>query len=366
MIHPAKGFGTLRRQEGSHDTRLGNCLCLTALYGGIGLPLPGMAIVSHVGCINGGLGFIVFLLLFTALSWTFFGTVGQASSSPWSFLPIYLAPILVFTLGWRLLARLILIAKREHITSIADFIAARYGKSQGLAVMVTLIAVVGVLPYIALQLRGIAMGLDVLSPDIGQRVGLDQTQIAWLVCVVLAVFTVLFGTRHIDSTEHHRGMMMAVAFESVIKLVAFLGVGVFVVTLLFQAPTLPITLEASGVIGQPDMGSLIIHTFLTGAAIICLPRQFHTMVVENTRASDLNTARKVFPTYLLLMLIFVLPAGVCGTSVIAGYAGGYLCDSFALIRGGRGHGITGVYGRRLGSQWHGDCFYHCAGHYGLQ
>ncbi len=171
-------------------------------------------------------------------SWTFFGTVGQASSSPWSFLPIYLAPMLVFTLGWRFLARLILIAKREHITSIADFIAARYGKSQGLAVMVTLIAVVGVLPYIALQLRGIAMGLDVLSPEIGRSVGLEQTQIAWLVCVVLAVFTVLFGTRHIDSTEHHRGMMMAVAFESVIKLVAFLGVGVFVVALLFQAPTL--------------------------------------------------------------------------------------------------------------------------------
>lgn len=251
-------------------------------------------------------------------SWTFFGTVGQASSSPWSFLPIYLAPMLVFTLGWRFLARLILIAKREHITSIADFIAARYGKSQGLAVMVTLIAVVGVLPYIALQLRGIAMGLDVLSPEMGRSVGLEQTQIAWLVCVVLAVFTVLFGTRHIDSTEHHRGMMMAVAFESVIKLVAFFGVGVFVVALLFQAPTLPITLEASGIIGEPDVGSLIIHTFLTGAAIICLPRQFHTMVVENTRASDLNMARKVFPTYLLLMLIFVLPMAYAGQALLPG------------------------------------------------
>ncbi len=104
-------------------------------------------------------------------SWTFFGTVGQAASQPWSFLPIYLAPILVFTMGWRFLARVIMIAKREHITSIADFIAARYGKSQGLAVMVTIIAVVGILPYIALQLRGITMGLDVIAPDIGQSAG---------------------------------------------------------------------------------------------------------------------------------------------------------------------------------------------------
>ncbi|ODQ01255.1 hybrid sensor histidine kinase/response regulator [Salinivibrio sp. SS2] len=249
-------------------------------------------------------------------SWTFFGTVGQASSSPWSFLPIYLAPILVFTLGWRFLARMILIAKREHITSIADFIAARYGKSQGLAVAVTLIAVIGVLPYIALQLRGIAMGLDVLSPELGASIGLEQPQIAWLVCVSLAMFTVLFGTRHIDSTEHHRGMMMAIAFESIVKLVAFLGIGVFVVALLFQAPSLPMSLEESGVIGRPDIGNLIIHTFLTAAAIICLPRQFHTMVVENTRASDLNTARKVFPTYLLLMLVFVLPLAYAGQMLI--------------------------------------------------
>lgn len=249
-------------------------------------------------------------------SWTFFGTVGQASSSPWSFLPIYLAPILVFTLGWRFLARMILIAKREHITSIADFIAARYGKSQGLAVVVTLIAVIGVLPYIALQLRGIAMGLDVLSPELGASIGLEQPQVAWLVCISLAMFTVLFGTRHIDSTEHHRGMMMAIAFESVIKLVAFLGIGVFVVALLFQAPSLPMSLEESGVIGRPDIGNLIIHTFLTAAAIICLPRQFHTMVVENTRASDLNTARKVFPTYLLLMLVFVLPLAYAGQMLI--------------------------------------------------
>ncbi len=131
-------------------------------------------------------------------SWTFYGTVGQASQDIWSFLPIYLAPILVFTIGWRILARLILIAKREHITSIADFIAARYGKSQGLAVLVTIIAVVGILPYIALQLRGITMGLEQIAPELGQKSGIDDADIAWMVTLALAVFTVLFGTRHID------------------------------------------------------------------------------------------------------------------------------------------------------------------------
>ncbi|WP_078753696.1 hybrid sensor histidine kinase/response regulator [Enterovibrio nigricans] len=251
-------------------------------------------------------------------SWTFFGTVGQASSQPWSFLPIYLAPILVFTIGWRFLARIILIAKREHITSIADFIAARYGKSQGLAVMVTIIAVLGILPYIALQLRGITMGLDVIAPNIGKEAGLNQGQIAWLVCVSLAMFTVLFGTRHIDSTEHHRGMMMAVAFESIVKLVAFLVVGIFAVSLLWNAPVPLPSLKEANVVGPPQWGSLFVHTILTMAAIICLPRQFHTMVVENARAQDLHTARWVFPIYLLLMGMFVLPLAYAGQVFLPG------------------------------------------------
>ncbi|EDP57134.1 sensor histidine kinase, partial [Vibrio sp. AND4] len=112
-------------------------------------------------------------------SWTFYGTVGQASNNPWSFLPIYIAPIIVFTIGWRVLARLILIAKREHITSIADFIAARYGKSQGLAVAVSLIAVVGILPYIALQLRGITMGLEIIAPDLALDLSYQNDSVSW-------------------------------------------------------------------------------------------------------------------------------------------------------------------------------------------
>ncbi|UXI01112.1 PAS domain-containing hybrid sensor histidine kinase/response regulator [Photobacterium sp. TY1-4] len=266
-------------------------------------------------------------------SWTFYGTVGQASQNIWSFLPIYLAPILVFTVGWRILARLVLIAKREHITSIADFIAARYGKSQGLAVVVTLIAVIGILPYIALQLRGITMGLAQIAPSLGQQSGVDDSDIAWMVTAALAVFTVLFGTRHIDSTEHHRGMMMAVAFESIVKLVAFLIVGVFALGLLADLPVeaLAGALDAPAV--TPDFGSLLIHMLLTMAAIICLPRQFHTIVVENSRAQDLHLARWVFPGYLLLMGLFVVPLALAGQALLPGVVADTYVINLPLLQG---------------------------------
>ena len=251
-------------------------------------------------------------------SWTFYGTVGQASNNPWSFLPIYIAPILVFTLGWRVIARLVLIAKREHITSIADFIAARYGKSQGLAVAVTLIAVAGILPYIALQLRGITMGLDVVAPNLANDLGYQDTHISWFVVGALAVFTMLFGTRHIDNTEHHRGMMMAVAFESIVKLVAFLVVGFFILYLAWERPDIRLAELASATYQSPNIPTLLIHTALTMMAIICLPRQFHTMVVENERAKDLHTARWLFPLYLLLMGLFVLPIAWVGQGLLMG------------------------------------------------
>ncbi|MDN3696423.1 response regulator [Vibrio genomosp. F6] len=259
-------------------------------------------------------------------SWTFYGTVGQASNNPWSFLPIYIAPILVFTLGWRLLARLILIAKREHITSIADFIAARYGKSQGLAVAVTLIAVVGILPYIALQLRGITMGLDIVAPQLAEQFGYGNYHVSWFVVGALAIFTMLFGTRHIDNTEHHRGMMMAVAFESIIKLVAFLTVGCFIIYLAWNRDSIDLFEIASLTYQSPNIPTLIIHTILTMLAIVCLPRQFHTMVVENERAQDLHTARWLFPIYLILMGLFVLPIAWVGQGLL----GSSPADTFVI------------------------------------
>ncbi|WP_203345106.1 PAS domain-containing hybrid sensor histidine kinase/response regulator [Vibrio fluvialis] len=251
-------------------------------------------------------------------SWTFYGTVGQASANPWSFLPIYIAPILVFAFGWRILARLILIAKREHITSIADFIGARYGKSQGLAVAVTLIAVAGILPYIALQLRGITMGLNIVAPDLREQFGYQDDHVSWFVVLALALFTMLFGTRHIDNTEHHRGMMMAIAFESIVKLVAFLVVGLFILFLAFSHDSVNLIETARATYQAPNWPTLFVHTVLTMIAIICLPRQFHTMVVENERAQDLHTARWLFPIYLILMGLFVLPIAWVGQSLLDG------------------------------------------------
>ena len=159
-------------------------------------------------------------------SWTFFGAVGQAAGELWSFLPIYLGPMIVLLFAPWVLEKMVAISKQENITSIADFIAARYGKSQLLAVVVTLICLVGVLPYIALQLKGIVLGVNVLSGINIEAAGTGTRDTALIVSIVLALFTILFGTRNLDVTEHHRGMVLAIAFESLVKLGAFLAVGV--------------------------------------------------------------------------------------------------------------------------------------------
>ncbi|HHQ4528564.1 TPA: hybrid sensor histidine kinase/response regulator [Aeromonas hydrophila] len=252
-------------------------------------------------------------------SWTFFGTVGQASESPWSPVPIYLGPMLVFLFGWRLLARLILVAKREHITSIADFIAARYGKSQRLAMVIALIAIMGILPYLVLQLKAIVTGLDLLMANsvpagpTGNTAGL-----ALGVALLLALFSILFGTRHLDATEHHRGMVVAIAFESVVKLLAFMAVGGFALWLILSKPSQARTLVASdfldAVVAVTPGGllELAIYTLVAMCAVICLPRQFHVTVVENNQGQDLHWARWLFPLYLFVMGLFIWPLALAG------------------------------------------------------
>lgn len=251
-------------------------------------------------------------------SWTFYGTVGQAVENMWAFIPIYFAPFLVYAFGWPILSRIIQISKREHITSIADFIASRYGKSQGLAVTVTLIALVGVLPYIALQLRAVTMGIDLVAPNLIQDLGYQDVQVSGFVTAVLAIFSILFGTRHIDNTEHHRGMMLAIAFESLVKLVAFLVVGGFILGVIFYRPDLSLTQLAQDYSQAPHYPSLIIHMLLAIGAVLCLPRQFHTSVVENQNIDDLKTARWVMPLYLFLMALFVLPIAWAGQALLSG------------------------------------------------
>lgn len=252
-------------------------------------------------------------------SWTFFGTVGQASESPWSPVPIYLGPMLVFLFGWRLLARLILVAKREHITSIADFIAARYGKSQRLAMVIALIAIMGILPYLVLQLKAIVTGLDLLMVNSGGISPTSNTsELALGVTLLLALFSILFGTRHLDATEHHRGMVVAIAFESVVKLLAFIAVGGFALWLILSKPGEPheqVTRDFFAQVVAVSPGNLLelaIYTVLAMCAVICLPRQFHVTVVENNQGQDLHWARWIFPLYLFVMGLFIWPLALAG------------------------------------------------------
>src|SRR6202166_269837 len=168
-------------------------------------------------------------------SWTFFGSVGFATRTSVDFLAIYVGPVLMIAFGTPLLRRVIQLAKSQNITSIADFIAARYGKSQAVAATVALIAIVGSVPYIALQLKAVASSLEtILSEDQAVSSIPIIGDIALIVTLAMAAFAVLFGTRQTDATEHQHGLMLAVATESIVKLVAFIAAGAFVTFWMFD------------------------------------------------------------------------------------------------------------------------------------
>jgi Na+/proline symporter/nitrogen-specific signal transduction histidine kinase len=252
-------------------------------------------------------------------AWTYFGSVGRAASGGIAFLPIYLGPTLAMVLAWLVLRKMVRIAKTWRITSIADFIASRYGKSRLLAGLVTLIALVGVVPYVALQLKAVASGWAVLT---GQPAH-DSTPIALIVALVLAGFTIAFGTRHLDTTERHEGLVAAIAAESVVKLLAFLAVGAFVTFGLFNGPgDLVARALAEPVLAhmlQPSPAQPFAYDqwftllLLAGLSVLMLPRQFQVMVVENVDENHIRRAAWVFPAYLLLINLFVLPLAVGGT-----------------------------------------------------
>jgi Na+/proline symporter/signal transduction histidine kinase/ActR/RegA family two-component response regulator len=251
-------------------------------------------------------------------SWTFFGSVGLAATSGYDFLPVYVGGLVVFGLAWRLVEHIVRVAKAQNLTSVADFLSARYGKSPGVAVVATLIAVVATLPYIALQLKAIMLSLDILiGPD--SRSLVDSAFIATL---LLALFALLFGTRHADTTQHQDGLMLAIATESAIKLVAFMTVGSFVLVMAFSSPSAFL----SDVSRHPALSSLFLQginwqtwltvSFLSCCAILLLPRQFHVAVVENRHPDEIRTARWLFPLYLVLINLFVLPIAAAGILIL--------------------------------------------------
>ena len=247
-------------------------------------------------------------------SWTFYGAVGEAAHNGWNYLPIYLGPILIVVFGGAMIYKIISVGHQQNTTSIADFLAARYGKSRRLAVLVTVVAVIGILPYIALQLKAVTQSFDYLLLSNGQ----PAFNTAFAVAVLMALFTLLFGTRHIDASEHQSGLMLAVAFESFVKLVAFLAVGLFCLFVVFSGPadlwrqSMSSAVVVDNFEAQPFSQAFITALLLSMAAIVCLPRQFHAGVVENYDLRHLRTSRWVFPLYLLLFAVFVLPIVLAG------------------------------------------------------
>ena len=254
-------------------------------------------------------------------SWTFFGSVGLAAERGFEFLGIYVGPILVFTFGHALLRKIVRLSKSERITSIADFLAARYGKSFAVASLATVIASVGAVPYIALQLKAISGSFDLLMQHYGHgNLGSEFliTDFSFVIALALAVFAVLFGTRHADATEHQNGLILAVAIESVVKLSAFLLVGIAVTFFLFGSPATLLKQisenpAAQAAFSNPtSISTWIVYIGLSAAAIIMLPRQFHVMIVENRDLSELRTATWMFPLYLIAINLFVLPIAMTG------------------------------------------------------
>lgn len=280
-----------------------------------------IAYVAEKGAAEGKLKFLRSPAVYTlslsvyCTAWTFYGAVGSAARNGLDFVPIYLGPTLVFMGWWWLLRKLVRIGRTQRITSIADLISSRYGKSNVLAVIVTLLAVVGTTPYIALQLQSLTLSFSAFTAGSSQTTPPPEFTAFW-VAAGLAVFTIIFGTRNLDANERHHGVVTAIAVEAIVKLVALLSVGIFVVWGVGSGPSdifsrMDPELLKGGQIFTPRWVTLM---FLSATAIICLPRMFQVVVVENSNEKHLATASWAFPLYLFLMSLFVLPIAIAGQS----------------------------------------------------
>ncbi|MEO0800197.1 MAG: PAS domain-containing hybrid sensor histidine kinase/response regulator [Pseudomonadota bacterium] len=257
-------------------------------------------------------------------TWTYLGSVGTAAKSGWDFVPIYLGPILMFALGWPLIQRIVRISKAQNVTSVADFLAARYGKSPTVAAVVACVSLVGAVPYIALQLKAILITVDALqtggaaAPVVATAGGFTDTQKVFVIAALLAAFAALFGTRHIDGTEHQFGLMLAIATESVVKLAAFLAVGLYVTFWVFDGFGGFVDAVSNNVAARqvfsasPNGMSWLTAMFLASVCVLLLPRQFHVIVVENKSEGDVKRAAWLFPIYLVAINIFVVPIAAAG------------------------------------------------------
>ena len=260
-------------------------------------------------------------------AWTFYGSVGRAAETGPDFLSVYIGPTLVIPLWWIIFRKIIRICKVHRITNIADFISARYGKSRALGVIVTLVCLMGIIPYISIQIKAITSSFLILS---GNSTSPNQSFLSdqsFYIALTLIVFAILFGTRKLEANERHEGLVAAIAFESLVKLFAFLAVGIFITFGVFngfddivsRSVEVP-QLRRLFTLPENQTGSWFWHCFLAAIAILFLPRQVQVTVVENVDENHLKKAQWLFPLYLLIINIFVLPIALSGKLLFAGEA----------------------------------------------
>ncbi|MGV3693609.1 MAG: sodium:solute symporter, partial [Paracoccus marcusii] len=305
------------------EALVGACLAYVALMFGVAYAADRAAARGHVRWLDHPLVYTLSLSVYCS-AWTFYGAVGYASRSGLEFATIYLGPTLVFTGAWWGLRRLVRVARMHHVTSVADLISARFGKSNRLAAIVTLIAVIASTPYIALQLQSVRLSFDIFATDVpnGADAGAMGGTALW-VAAGLALFTILFGTRNLAADERHHGVVTAIALEAVVKLAAFVALGLFVVWGLADGPADMLARiaraaadpdVAQGWLLKPDRWTALI--LVSAAAILTLPRMFQVMVVEAADEERLYVAGWAFPAYLFVMSLFVLPIAVMGRELL--------------------------------------------------
>ena len=294
------------------------CLGYVVLLFAVASAAERAAVAGRAGWLRSSLVYTLSLSVYCT-AWTFYGAVGYAARSGLEFMTIYLGPTLVFVGWWLLLRKLVRIGRENRVTSIADMISARYGKSNVLGVIVTLLCITAGAPYIALQLQSIAQSFTVFVSDPeSSPLATDTILIAFWVAAGLAFFAIVFGTRSLDANEQHPGIVTAIAVEAVVKLLALLAVGVFVVWFVATGPGDILSRIDTQALPeweiQPGRWTGLI--LLSAIAIICLPRMFQVTVVENTEDRHLATASWAFPLYLFLISLFVLPIAVVGMELM--------------------------------------------------
>ena len=251
-------------------------------------------------------------------AWTYYGSVGKAASDGLSFLAIYLGPIIGMPLWLFLITRIVKISNALRINTLADFIATRFGKSTTLSVLVTIMCILGVVPYVSIQLKAIDSSIKVLSPDADQILLFDS---AFLVVILLTAFILVFTFRTVDSTKKHHGLVSAIALESVVKLIAFLLVGGFITYGMFDGfgdIFNRVSDENLGKYSTLEGSSYPVLLFLSFSAVFFLPRQFHVTIAENTTPQNIKTAIWLFPAYLLAINLFVIPVAIGGEYLLSG------------------------------------------------